>query len=40
MAREIEQKADNIQPYQEAIETINLGAREDPKEIKLGAMLE
>ena len=37
---EIEGKADNIQPYQEAIETINLGTEEDLKEIKLGAMLE
>ena len=25
MAREIERKGENIQPYQEAIETINLG---------------
>ena len=25
MEREIKKKADNIQPYQEAIETINLG---------------
>ena len=39
LAREIEQKADNIQPYQESIETINLGTKEDPKEIKLGATL-
>ena len=37
MARGIEWKADNIQPYQEAIKTINLGTKEDLKEIKLGA---
>ena len=37
MAREIEQKADNIQLYQEAIETTDLGTE---KEIKLGEMLE
>ena len=40
MAREIERKANSIQPYQEPIETINLGTEGDPKEIKLGAMLE
>ena len=40
MKREIERKADNIQPYQEAVETINLGTEEDPKEIKLWARLE
>ena len=40
MEREIERKANNIQPYQEPIETINLGTEEDPKEIKLRAMLE
>ena len=36
VAREIDQKANKIQPYQESIETINLGTEEDPKEIKLG----
>ena len=40
LSREIERKADNIQPYQEYIETINLGTEEDPKEIKLGETLE
>ena len=40
LAREINQKYDNIQPYQESIETINLGTEEDPKEIKLGITLE
>ena len=38
--REIERKADNIQPHKEAVETINLGTKEDPKEIKLGTRLE
>ena len=36
----MEQKDGSIQPYQESIETINLGTYEDPKEIKLGATLE
>ena len=40
LARSIEQKADNIQPYQESIETINPGTEEDPKEAKLGETLE
>ena len=40
LARELEQKDDNIQPYQEFIETTNHGIEEDPKEMKLGATLE
>ena len=40
LAREIDKKADNIQLYQELIETINLGTEEDPKEIKLRTILE
>ena len=36
----MEQKDGSIQPYQESIETINLGTEEDPNEIKLGATLE
>ena len=31
MAREIKQKADNIQPYQEAIKVVNLGTKEENK---------
>ena len=31
MASEIERKANSIKPYQEPIETINLGTEEDPK---------
>ena len=40
MEREKEWRDDNIQPYQEAIETINLDTEEGLKEIKLGEMLE
>ena len=40
LERWIKQKADSIQPYQESIETINLGTEEDLKENKLGATLE
>ena len=39
LVRKIERKADSIQLYQESIETINLGTEEDPKEIKIGAIL-
>ena len=35
MVREIKRKANNTQPYQEAIKTINLSTGEDPKETKL-----
>ena len=35
MAREIKRKANNIQPYEKAIKTINLNTWEDPKETKL-----
>ena len=35
MAREIKRKANNMQPYQEAIKTINLSTGEDPEETKL-----
>ena len=35
ITREIEWKADNIQPYQEAIKTINMSTWEDPEETKL-----
>ena len=31
MAREMEQKADNIQPYKEAIKAVNLGTKEEIK---------
>ena len=31
MAREIEQKADNVQPYQEDIKAVNLGTKEEIK---------
>ena len=35
MAREIKRTANSMQPYLEAIKTINLNTREDPKETKL-----
>ena len=35
MAREIKRKANNTQPYQEAIKTFNLSTTKDPKETKL-----
>ena len=28
-----------IQPYKDPLETINLGSEEDPKEVKIGALL-
>ena len=40
LENELEKKGDNIQLYQESIETINIGKEEDPKEIKLGKTLE
>ena len=34
-----EHEENTIQPYKEPLETINLGSREDPKEVKFGELL-
>jgi len=40
ISRLLEQERRNIQPYREALEVINLGTKEDKKEIKIGASLD
>ena len=35
----LECKESTIQPYKEPLEMINLGSEEDPKEVKIGALL-
>jgi len=40
ISRLLEQERRNIHPYGEALEMINLGTKEDKKEIKIGASLD
>ena len=35
----LEHEENTIQPYKEPLEVINLGSEEDPKEVKIGALL-
>ena len=35
----LECEESTIQPYKEPLEIINLGSKEDPKEVKIGALL-
>ena len=35
----LEREENAIQPYKESLESINLGSEEDPKEVKIGALL-
>ena len=39
VSRLLEREENAIQPYKESLETINLGSEEDPKEVKIGALL-
>ena len=39
VSRFLERKENAIQPYKESLETINLGSEEEPKEVKIGALL-
>ena len=39
VTRQFENEEDNIQPYKEPLETVNLGSEEDAKEVKIGALL-
>jgi hypothetical protein len=40
MARLLEQESKEIQPNQEPVEAINLGTKDDVREVKIGASLE
>ena len=39
VSRLLEHEDNTIQPYKEPLEVINLGSEEDPKEVKIGALL-
>ena len=39
VSRLLEREENAIQPYKEPLEVINLGSEEDPKEVKIGALL-
>ena len=39
VSRLLQHEESTIQPYKEPLETINLGTKEDPKEVKIGALL-
>ena len=39
VARQLENEEDIIQPYKEPLETVNLGSKENVKEVKIGALL-
>ena len=39
VSRFLEREENSIQPYKEPLEVINLGSKEDPKEVKIGALL-
>ena len=39
VSRLFEREENSIHPYKEPLEVINLGSEEDPKEVKIGALL-
>ena len=39
VSRLLDHEENTIQPYKEPLEVINLGSKEDPKEVKIGASL-
>ena len=40
LARLLQQEERTIQPHEEPVNTVNLGTKEDKKEVKVGANLE